>query len=94
MVLSRDPTVPRVITPHWSIVQRENVTYELENSWLLYNPNYLPVSLLNFTIQLSWSFQPSTQEPFFYYNKTTALISPRTEIKITQVETHLHYGPE
>ena len=85
MELTRDPNVPDVIKPNWSIVHFENVTFAIENSWLIYNPNYLPVSLLNFTLQLSWSFQPVNQEPYFYSNVTTITIPPRTEIRIVQV---------
>ena len=85
MVLTRDPNVPDIIKPIWCIVEDDNVTFTIENSWLLYNPNYLPVTLLNFTIQLSWYFQPSTQVPFFYANRTQASLPPRSDIKISQV---------
>lgn len=84
MLLTRDPAVPEILSPIWTKINPQNVTFAITNSWLLYNANYLPVSLLNFTIQLSWSFQPSAQEPYFYSNNTAALIPPRTEFRISQ----------
>jgi len=79
--------VPSELSPLWAIIKIENATFAIEYSWLLYNPNYFSVSLLNFTVQLSWSFQPQTQTPFFYVNKTTALIPARTELRIKQQMT-------